>query len=103
MNAEEAFEMGAKYLEKKDLHNALVAFKQALRIEPDLARGHNGLAVTYALMKDYTRALLACCEAIRLDPKDPEYFRTRGYIYDHMGDDAAADADLAKAEELEAS
>lgn len=103
MNAQEAFELGAKYLEKKDLHNALVAFKEAIRIDPDFAQAHNGLGVTCELMGDRPQALLECCEAIRLDPKVPEFYRTRGNIYDRMGDETAADADLAKAEDLETS
>lgn len=103
MNAQKAFELGAKYLETQDLHNALVIFKEAVRIEPDFAQGHNGLGVTYTLMKDYARALLECCEAIRLDPKEPEYYRARGYIYEHMGDDTAAETDLDKADALEAA
>ena len=103
MNAQEAFELGAKYLEKQDLHNALVAFREAIRIDPDLAQAHNGLSVTCELMGNRPQALLACCEAIRLDPSVPEFYRTRGNIYDRMGDEAAADADWSKAEDLEAS
>ena len=103
MKAEEAFEMGAKFLDDQDLDKALVAFSQAIRIDPKYAPAYNGRGVTYALMGQPERALADCGEAIRLDPKEPEFYRSRGYLYDSVGDEANADADLAKADELEAA
>jgi len=103
MDAQRAFELGAEYLEKKNLDNALIAFQETVRIDPSFAQGYNGLGVTYSLLGEYPKALLACCEAIRLDPKEPEFYRARGYVYERMGDEAAAEADLAKAEALEAA
>jgi Flp pilus assembly protein TadD len=101
VEANEAFELGVTYLDKKDLDNALVAFSQALRLDPEFAPARNGRAVVMALQGDIHRALIECCEAIRLDPQDPEFYRTRAYIYERMGNDAEAEADFAKAEELE--
>jgi Tfp pilus assembly protein PilF len=103
VKAEEAFDLGAKFLENQDLDKALVAFSQAIRIDPQYAQAYNGRAVTYALLGQPERALADCSEAIRLEPKEPEFYRSRGYIYSSVGDDANADADLAKADELEAA
>jgi Tfp pilus assembly protein PilF len=103
VNASDAFELGAQYLDKKDLQNALVAFSQAIRIDPKFAQAYNGRAVTYALLEQPERALADCCEAIRLDPEDAEFYRTRGYLYESVGDEKNAQADLAKAEELDAA
>lgn len=36
-------------------------------------------------------------------PRNLSTIRTRGYVYEHMGDEAAAEADLTKAEALETS
>ena len=103
MKAEEAFELGAKYLDDQDLDKALVAFSQAIRIDPKFAQAHNGRGVTYALMGQPERALADCCEAIRLEPEEPEFYRSRGYVYESVGDEANANVDFAKAEKLEAA
>ena len=103
MKAEEAFNLGARFLEDQDFDKALVAFSEAIRDNPKFAQAFNGRAVTYALMGQPERALADCGEAIRLEPKEPEFYRSRGYIYSSVGDDANADADLAKAQELEAA
>ncbi len=101
MKAREAFDLGVKFLDKKDLNNALVAFTEAIRIESTFAQAYNGRAVVLALQDEHEKALADCAEAIRLDPRDPEFYRSRGYVYDQMGDDEKAQADFAKADELE--
>ena len=101
MKAREAFDLGVKYLDKKDLDNALVAFSHAIRLESTFAQAYNGRAVVLALRDENEKALADCSEAIRLDPRDPEFYRSRGYVYDQMGDEEKAEADLAKAAELE--
>ena len=101
MKPREAYELGVKFLDKRDLDNALVAFSEAIRVDPTFAQAYNGRAVVLALQDEHDKALADCCEAIRLDPRDPEFYRSRGYVYDQMGDDEKAEADLAKAEELE--
>lgn len=101
MQASEAFDLGAAYLEKKDLDKALVAFAEAIRRDPKYAEAYNGRAVTLALRGELDRAIVDCCEAIRLEPDNPEFYRSRGYVYEEMGEESKAAADLAKAEELE--
>lgn len=103
MQAIEAFELGCRFLDKDDLENALVAFNEAIRLDPGYAEAYNGRGVTYALRGQLARAIADCCEAIRLSPQDPEFYRSRGYVYRQMGDHRAANADLAKAAELEAA
>ena len=101
MKPREAYELGVKFLDKRDLDNALVAFSEAIRVDATFAQAYNGRAVALALQDEIERALADCSEAIRLDPRDPEFYRSRGYDYDQMGDDEKAAADLAKAEELD--
>ncbi len=103
MKAEEAFELGAKFLDNQDLEKALVAFSQAIRIDPQFAQAYNGRGVTYALLGQPERALADCCEAIRLQPQEAEFYRSRGYVYESVGDEANANADFAKAEEFESA
>jgi tetratricopeptide (TPR) repeat protein len=101
VKAEEVFELGVKYLDKEDLDNALVAFSQAIRLDPEFAQAYNGRAVALALKEETEKALADCCEAIRLDANDPEFYRSRGFVYELMGDDEKAAGDFAKAQELD--
>ena len=47
-------------------------------------------------------AVAAYSESIRLDPKNTAAYRARGRLYAELGDKAKADADFAKAKELDA-
>ena len=102
MQAIDAFNLGAAYLESKELDKALVAFAEAIRRDPKYADAYNGRGVTLALKGELQRAILDFSQAIRLEPDNPEFYRSRGYVYAEMGEESQADVDLAKAEELEA-
>jgi Flp pilus assembly protein TadD len=101
MQAQEAFEFGCKFLEKSDLEKAEQAFQLALKLDPKFAEAHNGLGVVYALRGKCPQALLHCAKAIELDPDEPEFYRSRAYIYLKMDDFRAAQLDLLKALRLE--
>ncbi len=101
MQAHEAFEFGCRFLEKHDLEKAEMAFNLALKIDPSFAEAHNGLGVIYALRGKCPQALLHCAKAIELDPDEPEFYRSRAYIYLRMDDYRAAQMDLLKAKKLE--
>jgi len=101
MQANEAFELGVKYLDNRDLDNALVAFSEAVRVDPKFAQAYNGRGVVFALKGQNDKALADFSEAIRLDPDDPEFYRSRGYVYEQLDDQPKAEADFAKAKELE--
>ena len=102
MQAIEAFNLGDGNLETGDLQKALVAFAEAVRLDPKYADAYNGRGVALALNGEAERAIADCSEAIRLEPDNPEFYRSRGYVYEQVGEQLQADADLAKADELEA-
>ncbi|MGQ9576798.1 MAG: tetratricopeptide repeat protein [Thermoguttaceae bacterium] len=101
MQATAAFNLGVSYLENRELDMALVAFSQAIRLDPQMAEAYNGRAVVRALRDELDSAMADSCEALRLAPWDPEFYRTRGYIYERMGEPDKARADLEQAEALE--
>jgi Flp pilus assembly protein TadD len=101
MQAMRAFNLGVGYLENSELDMALLAFSQAVRLDPHMAQAFNGRAVVYALRGELDKAFADCCEALRLDPGDPEFYKTRGYIYERMGDEQKSQADLEQAASLE--
>ena len=47
---------------------AMEAFKQAIRIEPDYAEAYNNLGKTYVELGMYREAIEACKQAIRIKP-----------------------------------
>ncbi len=96
----EIFNQGIAHLRDHELELALEAFTTAIQLDLGLAAAYNGRAVVHALTGDWDRGVADCNEAIRLDPGEPKFYRTRGLIYREIGKKARAEADLAKAEEL---
>jgi arylsulfatase A-like enzyme/Tfp pilus assembly protein PilF len=58
------------YLSTGERDRAAAAFTEALKVDPALARAHNGLGVIAAGRKDYRAALDHWGRAVRLDPTD---------------------------------
>jgi predicted aspartyl protease/Tfp pilus assembly protein PilF len=59
-------------------------YKDALAIEPDLARGHHGMARAYAAQSRLDEAMAEAQTALRLSPRDLEIHHTVGSIYERM-------------------
>src|SRR5262249_51787043 len=60
-----------------------------------LARG-----LAHVKKKAYAKAIAELTEAIRLDPKNVSAYRWRSHCYTALGDEANADSDYSKVEEL---
>jgi arylsulfatase A-like enzyme/Tfp pilus assembly protein PilF len=58
------------YLKDGDTARARQAFEDGLKIDPDLARAHNGLGVIAATQKNYVSAIEHWRKAVDLDPHD---------------------------------
>jgi tetratricopeptide (TPR) repeat protein len=59
-------------------------YKDALSLQPDLARGHHGLARAYAAQSTLAPAMEEAQTALRLSPRDLEIHHTVGAIYERM-------------------
>jgi tetratricopeptide (TPR) repeat protein len=59
-------------------------YKDALSLQPDLARGHHGMARAYAAQTRLDLAMDEAQEALRLAPRDLEIHHTVGAIYERM-------------------
>ncbi len=59
-------------------------FKDALALEPDLSRGHHGLARALASQNKLDEALNAAQAALKLSPRDEEVHHTVGAIFERM-------------------
>jgi Tfp pilus assembly protein PilF len=102
MQADRAFQLGVNYLDAQEIEMALIAFNEAIRVDPQMAQAFNGRAVAWGLKDDYQKALADASEALRLDPWEPEYYRTRAFAYQQLGRADDSSADLEKAEQLAA-
>ena len=85
------------FLKKGEFDKAIVAFTEAIRLDPSKAYGYVGRASAYRADLKFDEAIADYDEAIRLDPKDAIAYRGRGYAYllKRNGDQALADCNIA--------
>ena len=102
MQADRAYELGVGYLDSQEFEMALIAFGEAIRLDPKMAQAFNGRAVVFGIKGEFQKALADVTEAMRLDPWEPEYYRTRAYVHDQLGDKENAASDQEKADQLAA-
>ena len=69
---------------------------------PSVATTYNNLGLAYSTKGEYDKAIDDFTEVIRLEPEAPDGFTLRALAYRQIGDQARADADLAKVETLKA-
>ncbi len=96
----EIYNQGVDHMKRNEYELAIEAFTQALELDPELAHAHNARAAARTLRGDVDEGLADSHEAIRLDPKEPKFYHTRGLVYREIGDKAKAEDDFAKAEAL---
>ena len=83
--AEYWFYLGYYYGEAKMHREALEAYKQAIRIKPDLAEAHYNLGVAYRKLGMYKEAIKAYKQAIRIKPDDADAHYNLGVAYRKLG------------------
>lgn len=103
MQADKAFDLGVHYLDIQEVEMALIAFNEAIRLDPTMAQAFDGRAVVHGIKEDLPQAVADATEAVRLDPWEPEYYRTRSFMLERLGQSEEAAADLEKAEQLTAA
>jgi serine/threonine-protein kinase len=82
---------------------ALTDFRRALEIRPDLAAALNGRGAILLKRRDYREAIRNFDATIASKPKFAPAYANRAKARRALGDNAGAQADLRKAEELKAS
>ncbi len=76
--AKEWLKEGAALLNVSRYEEALVAYEQAIRLNPDDANGYFWKAGALYELKRYKEALIACEQAIRLNPNDADAYIGKG-------------------------
>jgi len=69
---------GAILMNLRRYEEALAAYEQAIRLDPNFARAYNGKGLTLNSLKRYEEAIAAFEQAIRLDPNNAEAYNFKG-------------------------
>jgi len=95
------WERGVTYLQLKNHDAAITDFEACLERNSRFGNAHLGLGEAYRSKGDFQTALMHHDTAIALKPDSDWFYRERGNTYQKMGDQQRADADFAKARELQ--
>lgn len=71
VEASEAMNFADNFSRKGDFYNAIYEYKRALKIEPDLIPAVSNLAVTYAKMGKFDKAIAILNKALKQNPENP--------------------------------
>jgi len=84
--AKKHFENGARYLQARDWERAAKEFRAVIRLKPDVAMAHTGLAIALQRSGDLDGALAENREALRLDPQNADAHYNLGRALEATGD-----------------
>ena len=82
---------------------AIVDYSKAIELDPTYVLAYHNRGNSHWLLGHLDQAIQDCTEAIKLDPNCADAYRKRSYAYRDLGKIALAEADEAKAKELEAA
>jgi tetratricopeptide (TPR) repeat protein len=89
-----ALKEGTALLERGDVDRAIVAFDDAIRLDPREPAGYGNRAFAYWRKGAVDRAIADYSEAITLDPNNPANHLNRAIAYNRIGEYERAVADL---------
>jgi tetratricopeptide (TPR) repeat protein len=95
------WERGITYLQMTNHQGAITNFEACLERKMDFASAHLGLAMAWREKGDYVEALLHHDEAIKLNPRSSWFYNERARTHQKKGDTSNAEADFAKAREID--
>jgi len=98
MTAEQYAEEGVNYTKDKQYDKAVESFKQAIKLDPNLAAAYHGLGNIYGDTGRVAEALEPLKTAARLDPDNALIHLNLGITYGNLRrtDDAIAELNIAK-------
>ncbi|HEY0549433.1 MAG TPA: tetratricopeptide repeat protein [Verrucomicrobiae bacterium] len=97
------WERGVTHMRLKNYDAAIADFNTCLTKNSAFANAHLGLGQSYQHKGEFQKALEHHNESIAMKPDSAWFYRERGNTYRSMGDRQLADADFARARELEQS
>ena len=85
VSAQSRFNDGLKLAKKKDWAGAEGAYRDALRLDPAMPEGWNGLGFALRNQKKYTESIAAYQEALQRRPHYPQALEYLGEAYVQLG------------------
>ena len=79
------FKIGYCYSKLNSYVNAIEAYKQAVRINPEYAEAYNNLGNSYNKIGFHKNAIEACKQAINIDPDSAAAYMNLGFAYTNLG------------------
>lgn len=73
-------QMGRAYMELGDVDSALLAYEEAIAIDPSYANAYSDLSVAYRYKGDYEKAIVYSRRALELDPENVDYHYSLGLL-----------------------
>ena len=99
--AAQQLELGRKYLTEQNYTEAVAAFTEAIRLDPDSIEAYLGRAEVYVNLKQYEDAEADYAAVVEKTADQPysqaEAYAGRAAVYEQTGDWAAAEADYSTA------
>ncbi len=84
--AEAAYNRGKEHLLAGNYDQAIQAFTEAIRLNPNFSTAYNGRGIAYVYYRsEENRAIRDHTEAIRLNPNDADAYHLRGGLYTVQG------------------
>jgi len=97
---EQWVEEGNALSDLKRYEEALAAYEQAIRLDPNYAKAYYNIGVALYDLKRYEEALAAFEQAIRLDPDYADAYNNKGVALDNLGKSKEAKQAYEKARQL---
>jgi Flp pilus assembly protein TadD len=83
-SAQDFLAQGDRFLKEKNYPKAMEAYRQAVRLNPNLAGAHRGLGYALGKLNRWPEGVEAYKQAVALDPMQAEYHNGLGYAYLQM-------------------
>lgn len=96
-DATNAFNSAVAKLQQQNYPEAVEAFSEVIRLEPDNWRPYLGRAIAYRNQGDYQNAVKDYDETLRLNPENVTAYAGRGISKRRLGDNQGAIADYTAA------
>ena len=89
-------DFGKEFLRSGRYKQALTAFDEAVKVDPELVRARMGRSLALTRLGRYGEALAAANEILEFDPNSPHAYNAQGVCYQAMGLNEEARASFEK-------
>ena len=80
-SAKDHYILGNYYLNLGKLEEAIIAYQQAIQIDPNHANAYFNLGLAYGRQGQLEQAIAAYQQAIQIDPNDADVYTNLGNVY----------------------